>query len=201
MAWRAGIVFFRPDDGITSPVHWRGRASLRANLHHVQHYVIGDRGVAASRITAVRSAPAKGERRRAMNPHEQRERANVIRENAFRRLNERIDDLAAAVDEEVAEKMVELRQLVARLMQAEHTELQHEVDASKDERFQLWRYASLSHRQIASFAALSFLGRLRWLLFGRVPPVFSEAADFSPPNSEQNTSDTRNISVLRREVL
>lgn len=133
-----------------------------------------------------------------MNPQDQRERANEIRTNALKRINDRIDALAGAVDEEVAEKMQEIRQLIARLFTAEHAELDGKIRDALAEQFEIWKYAGRTHRQLLAFASLSLFDRIRWFVFGRLPVEFAEPvseralarpANFSSEKASQKASE------------
>jgi hypothetical protein len=126
-----------------------------------------------------------------MNPTEQ-----AGRHTAIGRVNERIDTLAAAVDSEVAEQSQALRQLIARLLKAEHTERVNEQLALRavqlDASDALTRNATnivAINFYLSQFIAMTFRERLRWMVLGRLPAQFSDFADdpesilFLPPPS------------------
>lgn len=106
-----------------------------------------------------------------MNAEDQR-----VRHLAIERVNRRVDDLAAAVDDEVRERVQEIRELIARLFTAEHTERLsverglelREIEARKTLDAQAMTLYSLGLR-VTSFQKLSFWDRVRWFVLGRVP--------------------------------
>lgn len=113
-----------------------------------------------------------------MNPTEQHER-----QTAVTRLDKRIDDLAAAVDEEVAERLTQLRTLITRLTATDRAERLVEEQAS---RRLLAELAESNTRNAANIiavnyylsqlVAMGFVERLRWLLLGRLPEHFLDFA-------------------------
>jgi len=113
-----------------------------------------------------------------MNPTEQHER-----QTAVIRLDKRIDDLAAAVDDEVAERLTQLRTLITRLTATDRAERLVEEQAT---RRLLAELAESNTRNAANIVAvnyylsqlvaMSFVERLRWFLLGRLPKQFLDFA-------------------------
>jgi hypothetical protein len=111
-----------------------------------------------------------------MNPTEQHDRHTEIT-----RLDKRIDTLAACVDDEVAERVAEIRQLVTRLTATDRADRVKANDA-------LWeRVAQLDEKTtrnafnvvtvnfyLSQFAGLTLAERLRWVLLGKLPEQFHD---------------------------
>jgi hypothetical protein len=104
-----------------------------------------------------------------MNPTEQHDRRSSIA-----RLDERIDTLAAAVDDEVRDRMQELRELIARLIATEHHErvAASQVDGRITERHDLAIIALNFYT--SQFLAMTLRERMRWFVLGRLPRHISE---------------------------
>jgi hypothetical protein len=113
-----------------------------------------------------------------MNPTEQ-----LDRQTAITRVNKRIDDLAAAVDAEVAEQSQSLRKLVSRLLTAERSDrlIEHRslrtlhLEAGD----QITRNAAnivAVNFYLAQFLAMNLRERVRWITLGRLPDEFFEFA-------------------------
>lgn len=111
-----------------------------------------------------------------MNPTEQHDRHTAIE-----RLDKRIDCLAAAVDDEVRERVAEIRKLVTRLTATDRAD---RLKAEDD----LWKHvAQLDEKTtknaanvvtvnyyLSQFAGLTFAERLRWLMLGQLPEQFHD---------------------------
>lgn len=131
-----------------------------------------------------------------MNPQEQR-----ARHVSLERINQRIDTLAAVVDDEVAQQIHEIRLLIARVMTAEHAERQ-----AADQEIKLCQIAAYANtsRNIRSIVTLNFYAsqflqmnlreRVRWMFLGRLPKHLAEFAEdpeaalLSEPLSETSES-------------
>jgi len=103
-----------------------------------------------------------------MNAEEQKIRHLAVA-GLKRDLNKRIDDLAAAVDDEVREQFQKLRELIARLLAAEHAErVTAEQDA--DQTVQHVNLATISLTfNLSQFMSMSLAERLVWVATGRLP--------------------------------
>lgn len=111
-----------------------------------------------------------------MNPTEQHDRKTAID-----RLDQRIDNLAAAVDDEVAERVAEIRQLVTRLTATDRADRLKAQDA-------LWAHVAQLDEQmtrhafnvvtvnfyLSQLAGMSLAERLRWVLLGTLPAQFHD---------------------------
>lgn len=104
-----------------------------------------------------------------MNPTEQHGR-----HESLVKLDQRIDTLAAAVDDEVRERMQELRQLIARLIATEHEErvTALHVEGRITERHDLAIIALNFYT--SQFLAMNLRERARWFLLGRLPRHIAE---------------------------
>jgi hypothetical protein len=107
-----------------------------------------------------------------MNPSEQRERHTQLE-----KVDQRIDTLAEAVDAEVTEQTQKIRELVARLIAAEHED---RISAMRADRLMTGRnrlaIVALNF-YTSQFFAMTLQERFRWLVLGRVPPHISEFTD------------------------
>jgi hypothetical protein len=127
-----------------------------------------------------------------MNPEQQR-----ARHDAIEKTNDRIDALAAAVDEEVGARIQEIRVLITRLIAAEHAEsVQAEqknqvihLAARRGIRQNTKSIITLNFH-LSEFARMTWRERLRWIVLGTLPEPLAdftgdpEAALFSEPLSE-----------------
>jgi hypothetical protein len=111
-----------------------------------------------------------------MNPHEQQERHTAISE-----VHARIETLAGAVDAEVAERVHEIRLLIARLLTAEHAERLDAEQQNKLVHLANYQRTMQNTRSIVTlnfyasqFLTMSFWERMRWNLLGRLPEHLSE---------------------------
>lgn len=111
-----------------------------------------------------------------MNPTEQHDRHTEIT-----RLDKRIDTLAACVDDEVAERVADLRQLVTRLTATDRADRVKAEDALWERIVQLDEKTTRNafnvvtvNFYLSQFAGLTFLERLRWLMRGELPDQFQD---------------------------
>jgi hypothetical protein len=104
-----------------------------------------------------------------MNPSEQHERRTQLE-----KVDQRIDTLAEAVDAEVTEQMQKTRELVARLIAAEHED---RVSVMRADRLMAGRnrlaIVALNF-YTSQFFAMNLRERFRWLVLGRMPAHISE---------------------------
>jgi hypothetical protein len=140
-----------------------------------------------------------------MNPTEQHSHATAVG-----KLHRRIDTLAKCVDEEVAERLQEIRVLVARLIAAEHAE--HVLADQKNQLIHLGARRGIRQNtksivllnfHLSQFVKMSFWERVRWNVFGTLPPPLAgytedpEASLFSElvsePLSELSETSSENL--------
>lgn len=111
-----------------------------------------------------------------MNPTEQHDRHTEIT-----RLDKRIDTLAACVDEEVAERVAEIRQLLTRLTASDRADRVKAQDALWERLVQLDEKTTRNafnvvtvNFYLSQFAGLTFVERLRWVVLGTLPEQFQD---------------------------
>jgi hypothetical protein len=114
-----------------------------------------------------------------MNPTEQ-----LDRQTAIKKVNDRIDHLAAAVDAEVAEQFQNIRELISRLLTAERGDRLVDQRSARALQLEAGEQINLNAANIvtvnfylAQFLAMNLRERIRWVALGRLPEHFLNFQD------------------------